>query len=137
MSDAWMTDAVTEDAKEWELLREPQEVDLEVINTKAAPPEKVADNKLWIQVTFRILGMDGFFRSIFHYVNYPNGTEDSDGTNAKKLRVNEFYDAIGLEPEQRNPGMHEAWRSRTCKAIIGLEPDTGFGEKNSISKFVL
>ncbi len=136
MEDSWL-DQRTDDAKDWELIKEPKEVQLEVVDTKVASAEKVAEGKMWIRVTFRLIGEDGFFRQIFHYLNFPNSTDDSDVINAKKLRVNEFYDAVGIEPEQRMPRMHEAWRNRMCRAIVTLRKDPEYGDSNVIQQFVL
>jgi len=137
MSDSWMDEAITSDAKEWEVLREVQEVQLELIDTMPATEAKVAEGKVWMRLTFRIIGVDGFLRRIFHYLNYPNSKDDSDGVNTKKLNVNAFYDALGIEGDQRAPRMHEAWRNRMCRAIIYFETNDEYGESNKIQKFVL
>ena len=77
---------------------------------------------------------DPYAKEIRLYLSIPNENDSDRVANKKKLRIQEFFEALGVEPR----GVpYSAITGYECDAILSTSTDSLYGEQNQISSFVV
>lgn len=92
--------------------------------------------KSYVLVICSIPGEE-FTQSVRHFLFFPKSDDDKDKVNNKKLRIKEFFEAFGINGDDRREP--ENWIGLSAKAILKIEaaaPDSQYGDSNQVTKWL-
>ena len=71
-------------------------------------------------------------KSLMHRVFKPMESDDEDKANNMKRGIKNFVQAFNIASEDT-----ETWVGSTCWAVLGIENDAEYGDKNLVKRFLV
>lgn len=111
-----------------------REYQLQVIGAKigTSSGEKTRGQQ-YVLIRFKILNEEST-KSVTYPIMLPSREEDKETNDNRKRRMKSFVQAIGWDP---SGGFNiDELEGETCWAILTVEEDAQYGERNNIQRFV-
>ena len=119
------------DVEEPHVITSDEAEQIEIIAASVGTKESTGNS--YYALTFESVS-DPFAKVFKHWIMLPKEGLDAKEANNRKLRLREFYEAIGFDYTREHSASDLI--GLTCWALLRVEDDPTYGEQNKVRRFV-